>query len=94
MFLLTKDAERRWSRISKLLLNPGDTLLVEEWTYPSAIASARPIDARWKAVPMDGRGMRPDALRAILTGWSTERDGPRCADFLSLAISHTLTPED
>ncbi|KAI9464294.1 PLP-dependent transferase [Russula earlei] len=66
-----------WSRVAKLLLNPGDTLLVEEWTYPSALASARPIGARWKAVPMDGQGMRPDALREILAGWDVERDGPR-----------------
>lgn len=67
----------RWSRISKLLLNPGDTLLVEEWTYPSALASARPLEVRWKAVPMDGQGMRPDSLRIILAGWDVERDGPR-----------------
>jgi aromatic amino acid aminotransferase I len=68
----------RWSRIARLLLNPGDTLLVEEWTYPSALASARPLDIRWKAVPMDGQGMRPDSLRAILAGWNVEQDGPRC----------------
>jgi aromatic amino acid aminotransferase I len=61
-----------------MLLNPGDTLLVEEWTYPSALASAHPLDVRWKPVPMDGQGMRPDSLRAILAGWNVERDGPRC----------------
>lgn len=66
-----------WGRISKLLLNPGDTLLVEEWTYPSAIASARPIDARWHGVPMDNQGMRADALREILAGWDVEKSGPR-----------------
>ncbi|KAH9012428.1 PLP-dependent transferase [Lactarius pseudohatsudake] len=66
-----------WGRISKLLLNPGDTLLAEEWTYPSAIASARPIDARWHGVPMDNQGMRADALREILAGWDVEKSGPR-----------------
>ncbi|KAI0247958.1 PLP-dependent transferase [Lactifluus subvellereus] len=66
-----------WNRISNLLLNPGDTLLVEEWTYPSALTSTRPIDVRWKAVPMDSQGMRPDVLRAILAGWDIEKDGPR-----------------
>ncbi|KAH9022373.1 PLP-dependent transferase [Lactarius deliciosus] len=66
-----------WGRISKLLLNPGDTLLVEEWTYPSAMASARPIDARWHGVPMDNQGMRADALREILAGWDVEKSGPR-----------------
>jgi len=28
----------------------------------------RPIDVRWKVVPVYGQGMRPDALRAILAG--------------------------
>ncbi|KAI9432476.1 pyridoxal phosphate-dependent transferase [Lactarius indigo] len=65
-----------WNRIAKLLLNPGDTLLVEEWTYPSALASARPIDARWYGVPVDNQGMRADALREILAGWD-EKNGPR-----------------
>ncbi|KAI9453469.1 PLP-dependent transferase [Lactarius psammicola] len=66
-----------WGRIAKLLLNPGDTLLVEEWTYASALASARPIDLRWQAVPMDSQGMRADALREILAGWNVEKSGPR-----------------
>ena len=68
---------RRWSRISRMLLNPGDTLLVEEWTYPSALAGARPIDLRLRAVPMDSQGMRADALREILAGWDVEKDGTR-----------------
>jgi hypothetical protein len=68
----------RWSRIAKLLFNPGDTLLVEEWSYPSALATVRPLEVRLKAVPMDDQGMRPDSLRAILAGWNVERDGPRC----------------
>ena len=77
--LLIKDGGR-WDRIAKMLLNPGDTLLVEEWTYPAALASARPIGVRWKAVPMDNQGMRPDALREILAAWDVEVDGPRWAD--------------
>ncbi|KAH9023085.1 PLP-dependent transferase [Lactarius pseudohatsudake] len=56
--------------------NPGDTLLVEEWTYPSALATALPIDVSWQGVPMDNQGMRADALREILAGWDV-RSGPR-----------------
>ena len=62
-----------------MLLNPGDTILVEEWAYASALASARPIDVRWSSVPMDDQGMRADRLRAILAGWDVERDGARYA---------------
>ena len=70
---------RRWGRIARLLLNPGDTLLVDEWEYPSALANARPIDLRWKPVPMDSQGMRADALREILAEWNVDRNGPRYA---------------
>ncbi len=69
---------RRWGRITRLLLNPGDTLLVEEWTYPSALATAFPVEVRWRAVPMDSQGMCADALREILAGWNVEKDGSRC----------------
>jgi DNA-binding transcriptional MocR family regulator len=65
-----------------VLLNPGDTLLVEEWAYASALAAARPVDVSWKSVPMDDQGMRADALKAMLAGWDIERDGPRCVVFL------------
>jgi len=62
-------ANQRWWVVgSTMLLNPRDTLLVEEWTYPSALALARPIDVRWKVIPIDGQGMHPYALRAILAG--------------------------
>jgi hypothetical protein len=67
----------RWDRIARLLLNPGDTLLVEEWAYVSAMATARPIDLRWHAVPMDSQGMRADALSEILAGWDVEKNGRR-----------------
>ncbi|KAI0299111.1 PLP-dependent transferase [Multifurca ochricompacta] len=66
-----------WSRIARLLLNPGDTLLVEEWAYPSAISNTRPLEVRMKSIPMDGQGIRTDVLRAILSGWNAEKDGPR-----------------
>ncbi|KAG8818184.1 hypothetical protein FRC17_010913, partial [Serendipita sp. 399] len=58
-----------WSRVVYSLLNPGDSLLVEEWTYPSALSSALPIGVHMVAVPLDSMGMRPDALRDILENW-------------------------
>ena len=67
----------RWERIARLLLNPGATLLVEEWAYVSAMTTARPIGLRWQSVPMDSQGMRADALREILAGWDVEKSGPR-----------------
>ncbi|KAI0310919.1 PLP-dependent transferase [Amylostereum chailletii] len=65
-----------WGRIARVLCDPGDTILAEEWTYPSALASAAPINVRVQPVAMDGQGMRADALREVLEGWD-ERRGRR-----------------
>ena len=49
--------------------NKGDTILTEEWTYPSALASAKPYGIDVLPVAMDGQGMRADSLRAVLDAW-------------------------
>ncbi|PVF95527.1 PLP-dependent transferase [Serendipita vermifera] len=64
-----------WSRVVYSLLNPGDSLLVEEWTYPSALAAALPIGVHTVAAPLDSRGIKPDALREILANWDEEARG-------------------
>lgn len=64
-----------WSRVVYSLLNPGDSMLVEEWTYPSALSAALPIGIHTVAVPLDSKGMRPDALRHILSTWDSKSRG-------------------
>ncbi|KAI0065787.1 PLP-dependent transferase [Artomyces pyxidatus] len=58
-----------WSRVVKALCNPGDTIITEDWTYPSAVANATPVGVNFLPVPMDGQGMRPDSLRKLLAEW-------------------------
>jgi len=64
-----------WSRCAVTLMNRGDGFLTEEWTYPSALAAARPFGIRSVPVAMDGNGMRPDALRKVLSEWNVEERG-------------------
>ncbi|THH28413.1 hypothetical protein EUX98_g5776 [Antrodiella citrinella] len=59
------------------LLNPGDVLLTEEWTYPSALASAQPIGCKAVPVAMDGQGMKSDALEKILSEWDEQGRGAK-----------------
>ncbi|KAF8655284.1 hypothetical protein AX16_003183 [Volvariella volvacea WC 439] len=54
------------------LCNPGEGILVEDWTYSSAVATMVPHGIRPVAVPMDFHGMRGDRLREILVGWDAE----------------------
>lgn len=73
-----------WGRVVATLLNPnrgewkdGDKILAEEWTYPSALASAKPFGIGVVPVGMDSEGMSVESLKAILDGWDMEKDGKK-----------------
>ncbi|GAA6006112.1 hypothetical protein JCM10207_000527 [Rhodosporidiobolus poonsookiae] len=65
-----------WGKIVSSLCNPGDGVLAEEWTYPSALASAWPYGIKPVALPMDGEGMTPEGMDELLGSWNPdEHDG-------------------
>ncbi len=52
--------------ISKLLIEPGDTVLLEEFCYAGAINRFKKLGAKLVGMPLDEDGIRMDALAAIL----------------------------
>lgn len=66
-----------WSKVALSLCNPGETILVEEATYPAATATVLPQGIKCLGVAMDGQGMLPDALEKILASWDEEAEGAR-----------------
>ena len=52
--------------VARLLLEPGDTVVVGAPTYSNALRVWQLYGARIAAVPLDSRGMRPGALEAAL----------------------------
>lgn len=67
-----------WSRAVLTLCNPGEGVLCEEWTYPSAMASMIPFNIKPVAVAMDGLGMKSDDLENLLSQWDpVSRQMPR-----------------
>lgn len=52
--------------ISKLFLDPGDAVVVENPTFPGALQVFRGYGARLVGVPVDGEGMRTETLPAVL----------------------------
>ncbi len=54
--------------VAKLLLDEGDTVVVEGPTYHNAIGVFRLYGANLRPVPLDGNGMRADMLGDILEG--------------------------
>ncbi|KAL4255497.1 Class-I pyridoxal-phosphate-dependent aminotransferase-like protein [Pleurotus pulmonarius] len=64
-----------WFKCVQTFCNPGDGVLVSEWTYPSAVATMVPYNIKPVAVPMDGLGMSSVGLRKILEKWDESTSG-------------------
>ncbi|HTX28413.1 MAG TPA: PLP-dependent aminotransferase family protein [Streptosporangiaceae bacterium] len=54
--------------LAKSYIDPGDVVVVESPTYLGAIMAFRGYEADVRGVPMDGDGMRVDALADLLAG--------------------------
>ncbi|MFD9733117.1 PLP-dependent aminotransferase family protein [Umezawaea sp. NPDC059074] len=52
--------------IAKSMLDPGDTVLVEEPSYLGAVAGFASFDARTRSIPMDHEGLDVEALATVL----------------------------
>ncbi|PCH40915.1 PLP-dependent transferase [Wolfiporia cocos MD-104 SS10] len=59
-----------WSRVMQTIMNPGEMFLTEEWTYPSALASAKPHGMHPYPIAMDKDGMSSADLRKVLSEWN------------------------
>lgn len=66
-----------WTRAALTLCNPGEMIITEEWTYPSALASCQPYGITAVPVAMDAEGMRADSLRTLLAGWDENERGAK-----------------
>ncbi|WWC89986.1 uncharacterized protein L201_004916 [Kwoniella dendrophila CBS 6074] len=64
-----------WSKIINLLAEKGDAILVEEWTYPSAVNSFLPYECKTVPIKMDKEGMLPEHLEKVLSEWNEEERG-------------------
>lgn len=64
-----------WTKVVRLLCEPGDHILTEQYTFPSSMAVWIPLGVKGAPVKMDQDGMRSDDLRRILANWETEHPG-------------------
>lgn len=68
-----------WAKAVITLCNPGDGVLCDEWTYPTALAIIQPYRISAIPVQMDVHGMCSDALRELLASWNpVSRGMTRC----------------
>lgn len=60
-------------KIFNMLLDPGDLILVEEYTYPSALETLYSLQVKTVAVKVDKQGMLDTDLEEILSTWDLSR---------------------
>lgn len=59
----------------RMLLNSGDTLMMEEYTFSSAIETVVPHNIKVVGMKMDDYGVCPKALESMLSGWDESTQG-------------------
>jgi len=64
--LVTSGAQQGIDLVSKILIDKGDAVLVEDPTFLTALQAFSLFQARYLTVPVDGEGMRVDLLPEIL----------------------------
>ncbi len=65
--LITTGSQQALDLIGKVLVDPGDRVIVEDPTYIAALQSMRMYQADIHPVPLDSDGIDPEKLRAALT---------------------------
>jgi len=70
--LITSGSQQALDLIGKLLINPGDRIVVEAPTYLGALQAFGVYGADYVSVPSDENGLRTDLLESSL------RSGPKC----------------
>jgi DNA-binding transcriptional MocR family regulator len=64
--LVTNGIQQAIDLIARVLLEPGDTVVVENTSFPGAISIFRSYSAHLIGIPTDREGMRVDVLEKIL----------------------------
>ena len=65
--LITSGSGQGLDLVNRVLLEPGDTVLAEEVSYGTALTRLRALGVKLVGAPLDGEGLRIEALEAILT---------------------------
>jgi 2-aminoadipate transaminase len=75
--MLTSGSLQAMDLINALFIAPGDTVILEEFTYGGAITKVQKLGGRVVGAPLDDGGIRTDRLRTILEKLRAEGVRPK-----------------
>lgn len=62
----------------RMFMKRGDYMLVEQYTYSTALETGEPMGVRYAGIPMDEGGMIPEELESIMSNWDpVSRGAPK-----------------
>jgi 2-aminoadipate transaminase len=76
--MITSGSGQGIDMVSRLLVDPGETVIMEEACYAGAINRFKRIGAKVVGVPLDAHGLRIDALADLLDGMKAQGVTPKC----------------
>ncbi|KAK9330239.1 pyridoxal phosphate-dependent transferase [Lipomyces starkeyi] len=63
--------------VFRMLINPGDYIILEEFAFPETAEALKPLRAKMIGMEMDEEGMRSDSLRQLLETWDETARGDK-----------------
>jgi 2-aminoadipate transaminase len=75
--LITSGSSQGLDLVNRLFVSPGDTVLIEEFSYQGAFNKARSLGAKIVGIPLDREGIRIDRLEEILRDLSARGVTPK-----------------
>lgn len=66
-----------WDAVLRTFTNPGDTILAEEYSFPSALDNAMTAGCEIESVAMDDFGVIPELLEQQLHNWPADKPRPK-----------------
>lgn len=74
---LTIGNTQSWETCIRSFCNPGDSIFIEEYTFPSAVETARNLGVNFVPMKMDAFGIIPSALAELLENWDKSKPLPK-----------------
>lgn len=76
----------------RMFTQPGDYVLSDEYTFATAVETAKPMGVQFVGVKMDKEGLQPESLRKTLEGWVPKEHGNSRKPFLLYLIPTGQNP--
>ncbi|PIP12463.1 MAG: aminotransferase [bacterium (Candidatus Stahlbacteria) CG08_land_8_20_14_0_20_40_26] len=75
--LITTASQQGLDLVSKIFIDPGDTVIVGYPTYLGGLQAFNSYDAKFIGIPLDDEGMKVDVLEGTLQKLSRDRNLPK-----------------